>query len=507
LNAGAAKAITICLVAFNCLACRQEPTPSSQPPIQHSGESSETLQGPGDSPLLERTEGPKVTIKPEFNPEGDVTGGLTPHTQNLGVSAAQSDLTSPETTAHPQTPDVSPEASPETPQTDLPWLEWVVSHCRVDQLGPSDYAQKWLRWIRKERNGFDFMTADAPRPTLQPIKLPAIGSEAARTAARALGDRWRADPASHVVECYVNIDKRACEGCKPVHLKHGFRKATFIAYLPSALITEPSKVGGMLLLAPGGNGGHTRYFLTPIPNKHVTRQKRSGGLEIKKHADQFYEEHPFHQQTIIAATTNGGWSMANGHIEFLSHDLPKLLADVFLDGLDHKKFALGVEGISRGSRALVQALRKKPTSFNTVGLTCLHCGKHGPGNGYEPDVDLRNPAERKRWLKVLADRSRRGLFQLRFSVGNADPQWVCNKRLHSMLVEGGVLEDLPPDFTKCRTNRTSRPSPRWCDTNWDGFYLYDRMPHHYALLKPSWRPQLRWHLDTLSVISENIRAQ
>ena len=389
-------------------------------------------------------------------------------------------------------------------QPKLEWLDWVVSHCLIDELGPSDYAVKWMQWIRKERRTFDdFMPADAPRPNLRPAPLPAPGSPEARAKAQRLREEWLARPASHVLECTTRVPHRDCPGCRPVHMKRGSSRAKYGAYIPKALLTRPEEVKSLLLLAPGGNGGRTRYFLTPIPNKHVTLHKRSGGLEVKRHADEFYAAHPDLSESIIVSTDNGGWSKANGHIEYLSRDLPKHVADTFLGGRDHRELALSVEGISRGSRALITALRKKPEAFHAIGLTCLHCGSiGGPMGGYEPDRDLADPEERERWLSTLADRARRGLFHIRFAVGNADVQWTCNKRLHSHLVAGGVLEDRPPEFSNCR--RDDPKDPKWCDTVWDGFHLYDRMPHHYALLKPSWVPQLQWHLRTLHDVVQTL---
>ena len=84
-----------------------------------------------------------------------------------------------------------------------------MTHCLIDELGPSDYAKEWMKWIRKERRTFDsFMPPDAPRPNMRPKPLPEPGSPEARAKADRLRKAWLAKPASHVLECSTKIENR-----------------------------------------------------------------------------------------------------------------------------------------------------------------------------------------------------------------------------------------------------------------------------------------------------------
>lgn len=351
---------------------------------------------------------------------------------------------------------------------------WLSENCRIDSLSETSYAQGWLKWQR----------ATQFRP--KGVPLPTSLSGRHRYSQEQLKQLWEADPKSHVVDCSFQIPRRSCQGCRGRGTTTGF----YVAYVPKALLESPEKVRSVLLLIPGGNGLRTRYFLTPIPNKTIF-DKMSGGLETKKVVDEALT--PEISPPIVVSLDAAGWMTVNGPTEYITHDVPQHIVETFLPGVPFEEIALGAEGISSGGRAIMEALRWKPNVFNSVGLTAMHCRNFG---GIDPKKHLGPELAKHVWLGHLAKRARAGLLHIRFSVGNEDAQWGCNKEFHTLFVESQVLPSSQPQFGTCRKGRT--PSPDVCDTAWDGFYLYDGIPHHYGIFLPSYRDQIRWHLQSLT---------
>lgn len=367
----------------------------------------------------------------------------------------------------------------------LEFLDFVASHCLVDELVPTEYAQGWEDWVKKSSRSF--VPKDSPQPARGSTWIPDPGSERAQNRAEGLREQWAQAPRSHVVDCRADLTPRDCPGCRG----KGAQRFSYAAYLPEALIRNPEKVRSILILVPGGNGGRTRYFLTPIPNKTIYH-KMSGGLEVKRLVDEHVAAHPDEVPPIVIAVDGAGFLSVNGDTEFLTHDVPLHVAQTYLGRKDLKGLAIGAEGISSGSKAMMFALRAKPDAFHTVGLTCMHCRRF---HGIDPDKDLGTKEERQRWLQQLARRSENDLLHIQFSVGNLDNQWGCNKEFHDLFTEVGIFQKEEPRFTDCRKDKTGTS---YCDTTWDGFYLFDGQAHHYGLLLDSWEPQLHWHLSTLS---------
>jgi hypothetical protein len=391
----------------------------------------------------------------------------------------------------PATREPSAAKNPTPSQEPLTFLDFVATHCLVDELGRTEYADGWMDWYESERDK-SFLPPDAPKPA-RGTSLPAPGSQAARDRAARLREEWRKNPTSHIVDCRGELKRRNCPECTG----RGGTSFYYGLYLPEAIIRNPDQIKIMLTLVPGGNGGRTRYFTTPIPNKNIL-QKKSGGLEIKRRLDEYMTQHPDAVPPIVIAADGSGFLSANGPVEFLSHDLPMHVAQTFLGRSDLNGMAIGAEGISSGSKSMMFTLRAKPDTFHTVGLTCMHCRRF---NGIDPQKDLGTVEERAQWLQTLARRKESGLLHVRFSVGNLDNQWPCNKEFHDLFAQSGVLQNTPPVFTECREGKQDS---KHCDTTWDGFYLFDGRPHHYGLLLDSWEPQLKWHLDTLNQVARDL---
>lgn len=366
----------------------------------------------------------------------------------------------------------------------LDFMEYVVSHCLVDELELTEYGLGWRKWSR--RTGFKPSHGPTPRRTAR--DNPPMGSAKAKRLAKKLRDAWLANPTSHVVDCYHTLTPRKCEHCRG----KGTRRAHYIAYLPKEIITEPERVRSILMLVPGGNGGRTRYFLTPIPNKTIW-DSMSGGLEVQRHTDEYLAEHPDHTPPIVVALNSGGWLTVNGNIEYQTHDMPMHIAETYLGTSDLSDIALGADGISSGSRSMMRAYAQKPNAHNTIGLTCMHCG--GNKGGFQFNEDFIYFDTQNQIFDAWKARRAQGLFHIRFAIGNGDRYWYCNREIHKTLIEKGVLNDTTPDYENCRGN--GRENPKNCDVTWDSFFLYDGQGHHYGLLLDSWVPSLRWHIGAL----------
>ncbi len=374
-------------------------------------------------------------------------------------------------------------AAPPVPAAPISLFEHIASRCLTDQLARTEYAQGWEGWFLEDR----FLTEGAPRPAprrpapMEPVVGPVLPK------AERLRAEWTADPKSHTIDCSFTFTKRDCPTCPG----RGATQANYAAYLPRDLFLDPAKVTSVLLLVPGGNGGRTRYFLTPVPDKSI-HAKKSGGLEVKKYVDTWVKAHPGATPPIVVALDSAGFLSANGHVEYMTHDLPDHIARVFL-GRDVKTLTVGADGISSGSRAIMAALRDKPGSLRTVGLHCMHCRRF---NGIDPQKHFGKPAQRRKWLDGLTTLRHEGQLDIKWSVGNRDNQWPCNKEFYDLFVEAGFYRADPPKYGPC--DEGAQPSTGACTVRWDGFDLYNGQGHHYGLMRDSWAPHINWHLDRLA---------
>lgn len=361
--------------------------------------------------------------------------------------------------------------------------EHIVSRCLIDQLARTEYAEGWEGWFIEDR----FLTDGAPRPAPRRAapKPPEVGP--VRSAAQRLQEEWTKDPKSHVIDCSFTYTKRQCPTCPG----RGATQSNYAAYLPEELFTDPGRVTGLLLLVPGGNGGRTRYFLTPIPGKSI-HAKKSGGLEVKRHVDEWASKHPKATPPIVIAMDSAGFLSVNGHVEYMTHDLPEHVARVFL-GRRRDTLTVGADGISSGSRAIMAALRDRPGTLRTVGLHCMHCRRF---NGIDPQRHFGKPAVRRTWLEGLEALHRAGKLDIKWSVGNRDNQWPCNKEFYDLFVEVGFYKKDPPRWGPCEEGTSE--STKTCTVHWDGFDLYNGQGHHYGLMLDSWKPHIAWHLARLA---------
>jgi hypothetical protein len=386
-----------------------------------------------------------------------------------------------------EAPQVMPASVVRTREVPLPFLEWVASHCLIDALGPSAYTAAWFRHARLLTS----FEEDALWPVPNGVEPLPEGSPEAAELAAALRERFRMEPKSHVVDCRFEVPLRNCEHCKG----KGDAFGHYIAYLPAALFSEPERVRAMLFLVPGGRGGRSRAFLSPIPGKTFYEQGW-GGLRTKQIVDAYLEGRPGAAAPIVVSLESAGSEINNGRIEHLTHDVPRHIAETYLGGAPLSEIAIGAQGISSGGRAITEALFEKPESFHTVALTCMACGV----------LDTRRPfafpaAEADAWARALKTRADRGLFSMRFTIGSRDGQKPCSDGLYAFLGERGLFDlESPPVYSNCAVG--AAPSEERCDVERPSWRSYAGEMHHYGLLQKSFAPELEWILGELDKVQK-----
>ena len=346
-----------------------------------------------------------------------------------------------------------------------------------------------MKWVEGATR---FLPPHAPAPVERLPRLPKAGTKAAAERAQALRKAWLDEPRSRLVDCRFKVPKRQCPDCKR---RFDPKPSHYTALLPKALFEDPSRVRSMLLLIPGGNGGRVRYFLTPGPGKGM-RDAMSGGLETKRHVDEWVAAHPEAMAPIVVALEHNGWGTPNGPMEYITHDVPTHIAQTFMPQVPYNQVAIGTEGISSGSMLMLRALRARPTAFHTVGLTCMFCSSE---NGIHPVSEANDSQERRDWLAQIKARADQGKLHVRFSVGNGDPGWECNKSHRDLMASAGLFDTAAPVHRNCKEGAPE--GVEGCDVHWDGFHLYRDVGHTYAMLIPAWIPQLSWQLNKLSDVA------
>lgn len=361
------------------------------------------------------------------------------------------------------------EAPPETPAEPLAFLDWAVSHCHIDELMPSSYTHAWHRYPHPA----DLLGPEDPIPLRAGRALPPEGSAAAKEQSNAIRNAWLKSPRSHVIDCSVPIQGHRCPGCPLEPVAHTY----YVAYLPRALFVAPETIRSALFLVPGGNGGRSRPFMRPIPNRSVM-DKGSGGLDTKRRADAFYEANPGASQAIIVALETSGLETPRGSVEHIARTMPRHIEATFLPHLGEGDLIVGAEGVSSGAREILRAAFHDPSSFHTIGLSCMACG------GVHPKTSrLAGPSELRAFADALAVRRREGLFDVRFAIGSRDRQLPCNKAFHDLFVERGVF---PAGGA-------------------DAFIVFDGEKHDFNFLRRSYPAELDWHLATLDRIARQAK--
>ncbi|MEM9695985.1 MAG: hypothetical protein AAGA56_25805, partial [Myxococcota bacterium] len=333
---------------------------------------------------------------------------------------------------------------------------------------------------------------------------PEVGTRAAKKRAAELRTQWLKDPQSRVLDCTGTFAMRVCRHCR----NHGkrLRRIHYTVYLPRRFFVDTAAVRSLLMLVPGGNGGRTRPFLTQIPGKTVFH-RGSGGLRTKQRIDQLLAREPGLAAPMVIGLETPGHPYVNGAVEHLSVDLPAHVASLFLAGRDPQTLWLAAEGISSGSRAILDTLFAKPDSLHVAGLTCMACGSiagaRGLGASRKKNPQAISPRQVETWAREsLRPRAARRELFVRFAIGTRDGQRPCSEALHELFVEHQIVNGNAVYRRLTCYDSIPGPERARCDYEEQDFASYAGEMHHYGLLEKSYAPSLEWQLRRLTELEK-----
>jgi len=376
-----------------------------------------------------------------------------------------------------------------------PFVDHAVASCVSDGLTSTRYLLQWFQHAGSHRAG----PPGGPRP-LPGLRLPARGPRAGTasyaSARAALVAGWdEAQRHSHVMDCAVRVaPKRQPDG-------QGALRVPYAIYLPADYLDHPLRPRAILLLASGGGGSRTRWFLSPLHTDGM--QPGTGGLEMRGRMDAWAASHPGEAPPLVVAVDGASPAFTNGIEAFIEQELPDHLIATYLPHQTREQTPYGVEAVSSGAMVALRALRANPRLFTSVGLTSLFCA----GAGFDPRRDLGGPEERRALFAELAERRAHGQFDLRFSIGALDQYWDCNYRLFHDLSTAGVLPaEAGPSQEKCAAkpwrpttaDPPSSPVVSHCAGRWASFESWFNTAHHYRAVVAALPSALDWNLNVLS---------
>lgn len=376
-----------------------------------------------------------------------------------------------------------------------PFLDHVVESCVADALTGTSYLVEWFQHAGAERSG----PPGGPRPLSEvrlPVHGPRAGSPGYREARSELVSAWGTPQRqSHVMDCTVRVPpEQHPEG-------EGARRVPYTIYLPADYLEDPLRTRPILVLASGGGGDRTRWFLPPLETNGI--EPGTGGLEMRARMDAWAALHPAQPTPLVIALDCSSGAYTNGMLAFIDHELPDHLLATYLPHQTRAQTPYGIEAVSSGAVVTLRALRANPGLFASVGLSSLYCG----GDGFDPRRDFGSTPERSALFAGLAERRARGLFDVRFSMGALDRYWDCTYRLFHDLSAAGVLPlDAGPPQAQCaRTlwppaspDAASPPVAYHCAGRWPAFESWPSTGHHYRALAAALPSALEWNLTALA---------
>ncbi len=396
-------------------------------------------------------------------------------------------VAAPQPAARPATPPQPRQTEPEVPAWDG-YLDYVASHCVVDRFLTDRYSIELLQ-ARGQA------PLDEKRPHLPANTLPpSPGDLSYPVYAAQLKADWRANPRSHVLDCSVEVAPRDCPTCK----NETERTKTFRygIYVPKQFVETPGTTKSVLLLAPGGRGGRVRWFLEPEAYK-VNKKRMTQGLGIQAKLDTHLEEHPELLAPLVITMDDPGFGYTNGTGEFMTHDLVQHILATYLPGRTRDDIAYGVDAISSGSKNAAMAFVDKPEAFDTFGWMCTFCSDDG---GFDPDRYFREGRAGENAMKVWGGRAAKGDLHMKFSIGKNDPFLGCNQKMHTLLVEGGVIaNEHEPMERDCADNGQGKQG---CVTVRPAMTEYPDVGHNYSLMPLAFDEHLYWHVEKLTVVAQ-----
>lgn len=369
----------------------------------------------------------------------------------------------------------------------LPFVEHAVSRCALDRLADSAYLRDWVEagGLSRVRPAGD----PVPSPALSlPTRGPDRGEPGYAGAEQALVRALREEPQrSHMLDCTLSVPsmgERDVTGAVP-----------YTVYLPEDYLANPTRRRAVLLLAPGGRGDRTRWWLTPAPGSRFTRG--TGGLSLRTRLDAWARAHEGSATPLVVTVDGPTGRWVDGPAAFLGRHLPAHLVATFLPHQREEETPLGVQAISLGAAWVARVLFENPARYASVGLSGTYCDV----TGMLPERDFGTAQSRARFYGRLAERVRAGSLAVRMDIGRRDRLYDCNKRWYFDLQSAGVFPaQREPVYERCE-RPGEPPDSGHCVARWPGFTALPGLGHHYAAVVPVFEEDLAWQLDRLASLT------
>lgn len=342
-------------------------------------------------------------------------------------------------------------------------------------LGRSDYVIAW--------RGHHAGSVPPGEPVPDALRsVPGVhGAPAPDATAQAeLFARWERAPASHVLDCGLDL---------------GGEVLPYAIYVPRDYLEHPERPRPVLVLLPGGHGDRSRWFLTPLPTPSMI--PGTGGLEIRRRVDAWSAAHPTAAPPLVVGLDRH--EPRGGLGAFVVGALRRHLLEVWLPGQREATTAWGVASISSGCVTILRVLHGHPDAFDYSEFLSPYVHPRGFRL-----AELGHGPTRDAWLREAARLHREGRAHWHFSVGEADDHFPRVQALHRVLVDGGVFPRVSaPSREDCARGRHGRLT---CVHASPGLRSVPRTGHSYLALLPTFPWSLNWLLAGLSGSQER-RAQ
>jgi hypothetical protein len=366
------------------------------------------------------------------------------------------------------------------------FLDYVAERCLVDRFVHDRYMAEYF-----QARGLAALGEDRPR--LPSTVLPPSPSDVGFAVYKAqLKADWTANPRSHVLDCEIDVAPRQCPTCKPKSKKS--RTFRYGIYIPKAYVMNPGSVSSVLLLAPGGRGGRTRWFLDPVAYKS-SPSRQSQGLNVQTRVDAYLAAHPDAAAPFVITMDDPGLGYTNGVKAFMTEDLIGHVLATYLPGKERGDIAYGIDAISSGSKNAALAFIDAPDAFDTFGWMCTFCDE----KGFDADRYFAPGRRGDRALTVWRERAQAGELHMKFSIGKQDRFLACNQRLHQRLVKEEVIFDgHDPYETGCAIGTAKSE----CVTVKPSMTEYPGVGHNYSLMPLAFDDHLHWHIERLGEVAQ-----
>jgi hypothetical protein len=357
-----------------------------------------------------------------------------------------------------------------------PWTSFAAAHCYVDGLARSRYLEEWTVQAKAHPVPPTWLTV-GNYPTV-PKRRAGPGTPTFEADRRVLEHEWGAHAVAHLLDCGLPRPSGALYAGAPRHVP-------YTIFFPSDYFAAPDRPRPVLYLLAGGRGNRTRWFLPELPTSH--RVRGTGGLSLPERVESWMAAHPGSPGPIVVAPENGGvFRTMEAAVDFFHDKLKKHIHDTYLPNAAPGSYPEGALAVSSGATEALRALNHDPQAFDVLGLMSLHCGGR---NGLDPRTHFGGEAGWRKFVAMLAERSKAEALDVSFTMGSRDEYLPCMKKMARQMAKQGVWASGPETNACTDEKRCRRAGP--------AFFLYGTYGHGYGALSASFADELAWMLGAL----------